>query len=132
MSWFKYGVNFWGQKYLDVAIYEDSEKVNVEAEIAKGDFCRLVIGVGKFESLDFLSKCAKNLQKLMLQGTVTTSFSGLEGLTELVDLNCDVVSQKSYPDFSRLKSLESCGVVVACVDKLATCPVCGTVNAQCT
>lgn len=26
----------------------------------------------------------------------------------------------------------TCGVIVACVDKLATCPVCGTAGVQCT
>lgn len=29
-------------------------------------------------------------------------------------------------------SCPTCGVIVACIDKLATCPVCGTMGVQCT
>jgi hypothetical protein len=44
----------------------------------------------------------------MLHGTVTASFSGIEKLKELIEFHCDVTSQKPYPDFSKLVSLEKC------------------------
>lgn len=46
MSWFKYGKDFWHRTYLSVAIYDDEERSIVEAEIAKGNFERLVIDSG--------------------------------------------------------------------------------------
>ena len=50
-------------------------------------------------------------------------FLGVPSQTYLQQPNDEAVDYGGCP---------TCGVTVACVDKLATCPVCGTTNVECT
>ena len=112
MSRFTYGISSGkedlGKRYLSIQIFHDEDRCSVEDELRKGDFERLVISTGGMENLEFLSECLPGGPKrLLVQGGVE-SLSGLEKLTNLVALQCDLVMGKPYPDFSRLVNLEKC------------------------
>ena len=109
MSWFKKKEYMLGLITLSTFLDEsDSDYKAVIAEFSNIDFRRVVITGGTFSNLDILAPCMTRLEVLMLQGSVHTSFSGLERLTRLVELDCDVVSEKPYADFSSLTGLEKC------------------------
>lgn len=109
MSWFKKNEYTQGLVTLTAFMDEsDSDYKGVIAEFSGVDFGRVVISGGTFTNLDILAPCAARLETLMLQGSVNTSFSGIEKLKGLVDLKCDVVSEKPYADFSSLTELKSC------------------------
>ncbi len=109
MSWFKKNEYMPGSVTLSVCLDEtDTDYKAVIKEFSAKDFRRVVIVVGTFADLNVLAPCATRLEVLMLQGSVHTSFVGMEKLTRLVDLNCDVSSQKPLPDYSKLENLEKC------------------------
>lgn len=107
MSGFRYGQNFWGQKYLSVSLNENGERVEVDEEILKGDFDRLIISSGTLDNIEFLSDVAIGLKRLTIQSGVK-SLSGLERLTDLLEFDCDNTGERPYPDYGKLVNLETC------------------------
>lgn len=109
MSWFKRSESRPGSVTLSVYLGEgDAEFEAVVREFSHTDFRRVVISGGTFKDLTLLAPCAARLEVLLLQSAVSTSFHGIEQLQALVELNCDVPSQKPLPDYSGLHKLEKC------------------------
>jgi hypothetical protein len=108
MSRFKYGMDFFNRKYLTIHLYRDEEMLEVESEVQKENFDRLVMSTGNMPNLEFLSEClVGGPKRLLIQGGVE-SLSGLERLTNLIDFQCDLPMDKPYPDFGKLVNLEKC------------------------
>jgi hypothetical protein len=111
MSWFRYGSAAFpvpGFRNLTVCVAPDAELGEVEREIGKGEFDRLVISAGEMPNLDFLAQCLPGGPARLLVTGGLASLAGIDKLVNLVELQDDVTAARPVPQFGTLVKLEKC------------------------
>jgi hypothetical protein len=107
MSRATYGNSALHGRYLDVQVSDDAQRAGVEAEIAQGDYARLVLSAGDTSDLSLLAPYAPHIKALLIQDGVA-SLHGLERLTALEDFKCELVGRAPWAEFGQLRALKRC------------------------